>query len=158
MQFNNKVGVQSSLKILTLDKKVVAFYSHEKFQVFITLVCSNVEGFGVFHAQVRNGSMQQIYDATLISRYACFKSSFKPLDDGASHLSTGDVLLIFLFCSFAGYLLIGSAHQIFVKKRSGWAIIPNHVFWLALPGWILDGVRFAFCGFWTRPRSNYGDI
>lgn len=73
----------------------------------------------------------------LSSPWAC------PESFGEETISLGSVLLIILACVIFLYLAGGVAYQMAVKKEPcGLGIIPNREFWKALPGLVVDGVKF----------------
>ncbi|XP_065845836.1 uncharacterized protein [Oscarella lobularis] len=101
-----------------------------------------------------DGPVELEYDFTLYSRYAC------PLDpgegppdpdpdpdpdgggSGGASLSPGSILLIVVFALLVTYFIVGTLVLKVGLHAEGREIVPQVVFWTAIPGLIKDGVLF----------------
>lgn len=90
------------------------------------------------------------YRLSLTSPHACLTSI------QAKGLSTGSLLLIYLFV-FSGIYFIGGAIALkLLRGATGWEMIPNHTFWRGLPSLVKDGVTFTLnC---CRVEDSYQSI
>lgn len=63
-----------------------------------------------------------------------------PINSG---LSTGSIMLIIIFVTFAVYLIVGIAINVGIRKMSGIEIVPNWSFWRGCPSLVVDGILFV---------------
>jgi len=79
------------------------------------------------------------------TKYACAVAP--PPDNGGGDdkggISVGWILIIIFFGVLVLYFAIGALVCKFALKKEGIEIIPNHGFWLALPGLVKDGNLFV---------------
>jgi len=135
----------------------------------IEFICDSGAGTGSF--QPNNPAENPTHDYHLMwrSAYACpvgggdngnnDNGDGGDGDGGSGGISGGWVFIIILVGVIFLYLAIGCAVRKFVMGASGIDIIPNVVFWLALPGLVKDGNVYTFrkllglCG-----RGGYSQV
>ncbi|XP_065830332.1 cation-dependent mannose-6-phosphate receptor-like [Oscarella lobularis] len=111
----------------------------------IELHCS--ENSTVFDFVEENPSYH--YNFKLYDKNCCFVST-------SNSISAGSILVIIFFCLLVTYF---GAGVLYMKLRSGARgkeMIPNHSFWLGLPGMVKNGILFVFtCG---RKKETYDPL
>lgn len=74
---------------------------------------------------------------------------------GSGGLSAGDGLLIAFFVILAVYVIGGMSYNYYNSRSTNIAdLAPNASFWRSIPGYISDGAKFAFVG-WFGLRPGY---
>lgn len=104
---------------------------------FITLLC-DYDTEGSFVAMGENPLGSGLYYFALSSKYVCPPQNL-------SQISAGSIILIVVFVAIVLYLVLGIVFQKFVRKAQGKELIPNYVFWSALPMYIISGIMFIIC-------------
>jgi len=71
------------------------------------------------------------------------KAACKGSGGSSGGLSGGSIFLIIILCVSVTYLVGGVIFNKVKNNAAGVEMIPNHGFWLGLPGLVADGFRFV---------------
>ncbi|XP_077989358.1 uncharacterized protein LOC144443693 [Glandiceps talaboti] len=89
---------------------------------------------------IAEGTGTCVLNITVFYAGAC---AVKPLPIDNSGLSTGSIILI-VFCTMVGLYFIVGIIVNKVQGHQGVEIVPHHDFWCSLPGYISDGMSYAW--------------
>jgi len=89
------------------------------------------------------------YHLLFSTKYACPGA-------GGGGLDGGSIFLLILIGVAVLYLLIGILVMRFGKGATGAEMVPNHDFWVSLPGLFMDGCRFTVAK--VRGKQSYNEI
>ncbi|XP_062517922.1 uncharacterized protein LOC134193139 [Corticium candelabrum] len=156
------IGTQKSASFVTAEERLYIVYTSTETNPHSTtrieLKCDPNESSGVFSVQDQDESTE-IHHFALLHKCCCpngcqRRSPVTHKQGGG--LSTGSILLIVVLCLLFVYFVGGILYQRLGKGAQGIEMVPQHQFWMSLPGLIKDGVVFAIkpCKNWST-KSGY---
>jgi len=116
--------------------------------VEIILNCDKATAASVVDLVVEKPGGTKNYHLVLNTKYAC------PGVKGG--ITGGGIFLIILVSVAFLYLVVGMLVMRFGKGATGAEMVPNHDFWVSLPGLFMDGCRFTVAK--IRGQQTYNEI
>jgi len=107
------------------------------------------------NVEVKGEQATSTYAFTVTSKVACPTGGSGPsvIVTVTTSISAGTILVIVFFAVLVTYFIVGTVFMKFGKHRAGREVVPNVVFWAALPGLVKEGFGFVIGK--TCRRSGY---